>query len=88
MDIQRHIKNERRGITNMNPEKGRYTSRTVRRGAGITVKLLMAVVASIIIAVGALLIVVYNQMSHALLEKTMKSCIQLQTGQSRRLRHG
>jgi hypothetical protein len=27
MDIQRHIKNERRGITNMNPEKGRYTSR-------------------------------------------------------------
>ena len=53
----------------MNPEKERYTSRTVRRGAGITVKLLMAVVASIIIAVGALLIVVYNQMSHALLEK-------------------
>ena len=69
MDIQRHIKNERRGITNMNPEKERYTSRTVRRGAGITVKLLIAVVASIIIAVGALLIVVYNQMSHALLEK-------------------
>ncbi len=53
----------------MNPEERRYTSKTVRRGAGITVKLLMAVVASIIIAVGALLAVVYNQMSQALLEK-------------------
>lgn len=53
----------------MNPEERKYTSKTVRRGAGITVKLLMAVVASIIIAVGALLAVVYNQMSQALLEK-------------------
>ena len=43
--------------------------KTVRRGAGITLKLLGATVASIIIALGALLWVVYNQMSEALMEK-------------------
>lgn len=69
VDIQRHIKNGGRGIINMVSGKGRDTGRTIRRGAGITVKLLVAVVASIIIAVGALLAVVYNQMSQALLEK-------------------
>ncbi len=43
--------------------------KTMRRGVGITVKLLGATVASIIIAMGVLLAVVYNQMSEALMEK-------------------
>ena len=41
----------------------------VRKGAGITVKLLGAIVVSIIIAMGALLMVVYNQMSDVLEQK-------------------
>lgn len=45
------------------------TGKAMRRGVGITIKLLVAVVGSIVIAAGALLAVVYNQMSQALLEK-------------------
>ncbi len=41
-----------------------------RRGIGITVKLVAAIVASVIIAGSALLAVVYDQMSQALLEKS------------------
>lgn len=43
---------------------------TVRRGAGITVKLVAAIVVSVIIAVAALLAVVYERMSRTLLEKS------------------
>lgn len=42
----------------------------VRKGRGITGKLAAAIVLSVIIAVGVLLAVVYNQMSHALLDKS------------------
>ena len=41
-----------------------------RRGAGITIKLVAAVVASVIIAMSVLLITVYNKMSQTLLEKS------------------
>ena len=41
-----------------------------RRGMGITVKLVTAIVASVIIAGSALLAIVYKQMSHTLLEKS------------------
>lgn len=51
----------------LDSEKG--NGRKVRRGLGITIKLLGAIVVSIIIALGALLAVVYNQMSEALMEK-------------------
>ena len=53
----------------MKPEDKSRDDRTVRRGIGIAVKLLGAIVASIVIALGALLAVVYNQMSEALMEK-------------------
>ncbi len=53
----------------MKPEEKSRDDRTVRRGMGIAVKLLGAIVASIVIALGALLAVVYNQMSEALMEK-------------------
>ena len=53
----------------MKPEEKSRDDRTVRRGIGIAVKLLGAIVASIVIALGALLAVVYNQMSEALMEK-------------------
>ncbi len=45
-------------------------SMTVRRGRGITSKLVAAIVGSVIIAVAILLAVVYTQMSHTLLKKS------------------
>lgn len=54
----------------MRAENQRYAGRTAQRGVGITIKLLGAVIISVMIAVGALLGVVYNQMSQALLEKS------------------
>ena len=41
-----------------------------RRGVGITIKLVAAVVVSVIIAMSALLITVYNKMSQTLLKKS------------------
>lgn len=46
------------------------TNAPKRRGIGITMKLVMAIVASVVIAGSALLVVVYDQMSQALLEKS------------------
>lgn len=46
------------------------TAGTRRRGMGITIKLVTAIVASVIIAGSALLAIVYNQMSRTLLEKS------------------
>ncbi len=46
------------------------TGNIKRRGAGITIKLVAAVVASVIIAGAALLAVVYDRMSETLLEKS------------------
>ena len=43
---------------------------TVRRGLGITEKLVSAIVVSVVIAVAILFAVVYFQMSHALLDKS------------------
>ena len=51
-------------------ETKRRTNGSGRRGIGITVKLVAAVVASVIIAVSALLAVVYDRMSQTLLEKS------------------
>lgn len=51
-------------------ETKRRTNGSRRRGIGITVKLVAAVVASVIIAVSALLAVVYDRMSQTLLEKS------------------
>lgn len=47
---------------------GTYTPK--RRGLGITVKLVTAIVISVIIAGSALLVIVFNQMSQTLLEKS------------------
>lgn len=44
--------------------------RTVKRGLGITEKLVSAIVGSVVIAVAILLAIVYFQMSHALLDKS------------------
>ncbi len=46
------------------------SSASKRRGLGITVKLVAAVVVSVIIAVSALLAVVYQRMSQTLLDKS------------------
>ena len=46
------------------------TGSSKRRGAGITIKLVAAIVASVIIAGAALLAVVYDRMSQTLLEKS------------------
>lgn len=46
------------------------SSTALRRGMGVTIKLMAAVVISVIIALSALLIVVYNRMSQTLLEKS------------------
>lgn len=46
------------------------TKAVKKRGMGITVKLVAAIVVSVIIAVSALLAVVYNRMSQTLLEKS------------------
>ncbi len=46
------------------------TEASRRHGAGITVKLVAAIVGSVVIAVSALLAVVYDQMSQTLLEKS------------------
>lgn len=56
----------------MNQTKGPKpgTEALKRRGIGITVKLVAAIVASVIIAGSALLAVVYDQMSQTLLEKS------------------
>lgn len=51
-------------------ETKRRTNGSRRRGIGITVKLVAGVVASVIIAVSALLAVVYDRMSQTLLEKS------------------
>ena len=45
-------------------------SNTVRQGWGITGKLVSSIVISVMIAVTILLVVVYFQMSHALLDKS------------------
>lgn len=56
----------------MKTEEGKKSKAgsTVRKGIGVTAKLAAAVVVSVIIAVAVLLAVVYNQMSHALLDKS------------------
>lgn len=51
-------------------ESNSRTKRPRRRGIGITVKLVAAVIVSVIIAVSALLAVVYNRMSQTLLDKS------------------
>lgn len=53
----------------LNKEKT-VTSGEVRRGWGITGKLVSAIVGNVVIAVAILLVVVYFQMSHALLDKS------------------
>ena len=56
----------------MKTEEGKKSKAgsTARKGIGVTAKLAAAVVVSVIIAVAVLLAVVYNQMSHALLDKS------------------
>lgn len=51
-------------------ESNSRIKRPRRRGIGITVKLVAAVIVSVIIAVSALLAVVYNRMSQTLLDKS------------------
>ncbi len=52
-------------------KEGKVKTRTARRkGIGITVKLVAAIVISVVIAVSALLAVVYDRMSQTLLEKS------------------
>lgn len=52
-------------------KEGKVKTRTARRkGIGITVKLVAAIVVSVVIAVSALLAVVYDRMSQTLLEKS------------------
>lgn len=55
---------------NQTKEGQRKTDAPKRRGLGITVKLVAAIVASVIIAGSALLAVVYDRMSQTLLEKS------------------
>lgn len=55
----------------MNPNReNEGRSGVVRKGFGITGKLVFAIVGSVVIAVAILLAVVYFQMSHALLDKS------------------
>lgn len=56
----------------MGQRKGKKTGARIskkRRGMGITIKLVAAVVGSAVIAVSVLLAVVYDKMSKTLLEK-------------------
>ncbi len=53
----------------MKSEEMTGAKRNARRGLGVTVKLLGAVIASVMIAAGALVAVVYSQMSRVLVEK-------------------
>ncbi len=56
----------------MGQRKGKKTGTRIskkRRGMGITIKLVAAVVGSAVIAVSVLLAVVYDKMSKTLLEK-------------------
>ena len=57
------------------------TKRTVRRGMGITGKLMVAIVGSIVIAMAVLLAVVYVQMSRTLLEQS-EDLLQTTTGRT------
>lgn len=54
----------------MGQTKAIRTGKTKRRGLGITVKLVAAIIVSVIIAVSILLAVVYDSMSKTLLEKS------------------
>ncbi|MDE7297411.1 MAG: methyl-accepting chemotaxis protein [Lachnospiraceae bacterium] len=51
-------------------EKSVISRPSARRGIGITGKLMAAIIVSVIIAVGVMMFVVYNQMSRTLLEKS------------------
>ena len=67
----------------MKPEKNKKekTKKTMRRGAGITLKLASAIIVTVVILVTALLALVYKQMSGALLEKS-GDLIQTTTGKT------
>lgn len=57
---------------NQTKKANSQTNASKRRGLGITVKLVAAIVVSVIIAGSALLVVVFDQMSQTLLEKSEK----------------
>ena len=67
-------KHQKKEESKMNQTKkaNSQTNASKRRGLGITVKLVAAIVVSVIIAGSALLVVVFDQMSQTLLEKSEK----------------
>ena len=66
----RKDKERRESKMNQTKEGGPKTRGSKRRGVGITIKLVVAVVISVAIAVSALLAVVYDRMSRTLLQKS------------------
>lgn len=67
----------------MKPERNKKekTKRTMRRGAGVTLKLASAIIVTVVILITVLLALVYKQMSSALLEKS-GDLIQTTTGKT------
>ncbi len=68
-NMTKHQKKEESKM-NQTKKANSQTNASKRRGLGITVKLVAAIVVSVIIAGSALLVVVFDQMSQTLLEKS------------------
>ena len=71
LNMTKHQKKEESKM-NQTKKANSQTNASKRRGLGITVKLVAAIVVSVIIAGSALLVVVFDQMSQTLLEKSEK----------------